>query len=112
MVDYVTRSEVEKLTKYNIKAAVEASTRRTVTGVVEEMIEDNFTGGYDEQKQGKKKLIINTVEGALIDIVQQGHSDTILVQLGKAGQIHFIYGRHVARSLRKYVFSYGSRSVC
>lgn len=74
----MTRSEVEKLMENNIKIAVEVGTRRVVTGILEETIEDAFTVNYDEQKERVKKPIRTMVEGALIDIVGPGRLDTIL----------------------------------
>lgn len=35
----------------NIKTAVERSIRRAITGIVEEMIEDILTVGYEKQKE-------------------------------------------------------------
>lgn len=55
--------------KDNIKTAVEFATTRFIIRIVEKTIEDVFTKGYDDQKEGIKSLIINMVKGALIDIV-------------------------------------------
>lgn len=67
--NYMTCSEVEKLMGDNIKASVEVATRCIVTKIVEEIIEDAFVVGYDEQKRGIKTRITNTLEGNLTDIV-------------------------------------------
>lgn len=49
--DYMTRSQVEKLKEDHINFAVEVSSRRLVTRVVEWTIEDAFTVSFDEQKK-------------------------------------------------------------
>lgn len=41
------------------------------------MVYDKFTVHYDEQKNGIKNMIRNMVEGALMLIVKQGHSNII-----------------------------------
>lgn len=61
------------------KRSVEVVTRRIVTGIVEEVIEDAFAGGYDEQNEERKQSIRNMVEEALADIFEKRHSGTILV---------------------------------
>lgn len=47
----VTRSEMEKLMGVNIKNAVQVATRRSVTEIVEEAIENVSTIGYNEEKE-------------------------------------------------------------
>lgn len=63
----------------NIKTIVEAATRHVAMGVVKEMIKDVFPVGFDELKEGMNTRFIDIVVGAFIDIVEQGHGNTILV---------------------------------
>lgn len=60
--------------KDKIKAAFEISTRRTITGIVEKMIEILIVVSFDEHKEENKKRIRNMVESALIDEVEQGRT--------------------------------------
>lgn len=75
--DYMKRSDVERLMEDNIRTAVEVTTSRIVTGIVEETIEDAFTVGHDEQNEGIKKPVRNTMEISVIEIIDQGGLDTI-----------------------------------
>lgn len=48
VVDYVSRSEVEKLVEESIKTAVEVALRRAVMGMMEAKIDHVFMVGYEE----------------------------------------------------------------
>lgn len=71
---------MERLLKDNIKVAVEVTTSRIFTGIVEETIEDQNNGVVHKQKEKIKTTIRNMLEGALIEIVEQGSLDTIFVR--------------------------------
>lgn len=44
------------------------------------MVEEAFAAGYHVQKESIKRLIWNMVECTLIDIVEQGRLETIIVR--------------------------------
>lgn len=64
----------------NTNAAVEITTKCSVTVVVHETIEDAFTAGNDERKEEVKTSIRSMMEGDLIVIVGQGLLDNTLVR--------------------------------
>lgn len=72
--------EAVNIFEYNTDAAFEVAKRRVLAVIIEETIEDVFTAGNDEWKEGIKASIRSMVESALIDIVGQGLLDTTLVR--------------------------------
>lgn len=61
------------------KTVWEGDSRRVAPGIVEETIEHAFTADYDVQKEGIETPTRNIVEGMLINIVEQRHLGTILI---------------------------------
>lgn len=78
--DYNKPSEVVKLMEDNIKAGFEVGTRCAAMRIVEETIEHIFAMANKKLNEGIKTTVRNILEGALIDIVQQGGPDTIPVR--------------------------------
>lgn len=102
--DYMPRSELKKLIEENIKNAVE---------VAEKMIEDAFTVGLEEQNEGIKTTFRNIVEGASIEIVEQGRLENQLsAQWWKVGQVHLIYRFSGVMCCTKYALYHANHSVC
>lgn len=64
------------------KTIVETVARCIATGIVLGAIEDAFTVGYDEEEEGIMTPFRNMVEGASIDIVEQGRPNTSSVCSG------------------------------
>lgn len=59
----------------NLETTADVAPRYIVSGIVEEIIEDVYTVGYYEQREGIKTPSRSTGEGALIDIIEQGRLD-------------------------------------
>lgn len=74
-----TISELKKLMKDIIKAAVEVATRRIVTEIMAKTMEHAFMVESDVHKEEIKTPIRHVAEEALITIPEQGLADTILM---------------------------------
>lgn len=77
--DYMTLSEVEKIMRSTVKAAVEVMTRPFVTAIMEEPIDNASTAGFAEQNKKIKNQTRNMIKGASIEILEQCRWDIFLV---------------------------------
>lgn len=78
VVDYETRSDVEKLVEGTIETAVEIATRRVVTEIEEATIDHVLTEGFDEIMEGMKTPVRIMMQGESIEIFY-GDLATIMV---------------------------------
>lgn len=76
---YKTCSELEKLMDDDTEIGVEVGTRRVVTDIVEQNIEDAFAAGHGVQEKCIKTLIRKMTKGAIFAIVEQGRLDAIWI---------------------------------